>query len=484
MSVTVTRAASLLSTLCCLLALSGAVAAPATKPAPAPLSVTLQAEAWSGDLDGMLQRRYIRVLVPYSKTLYFVDLGGAQRGISFEFMRAFEESLNSKRGSGKLRVHAVFIPVSRANLLPLLIAGKGDVAAANLTITPERQKLVDFVVPGATGIREVFVTGPGAPRLTSLDDLAGKDVYVNRATSYYEHLVELNRTFRQRGLAPIRLREAPGHFETEDVFEMLNAGLVKIAVADHYMAQLWRQVLPGIQVREDLVLHAGGEIAFAVRKNSPKLKAELDAFTRTHAKGSMFGNVLLKRYLGQTRWVKNATSEQELRKFNQLVGLFRKYGERYDVDWLLMAAQGYQESQLDQARRSQVGAIGVMQVMPATGRELDVGDITQLEPNVHAGVKYMRFMVDRYYRDEPMDALNKALFTFASYNAGPARIRSLRREAQERGLDPNVWFDNVERVVADRVGRETVQYVSSIYKYYIAYTLVQEDVAADADAAR
>jgi membrane-bound lytic murein transglycosylase MltF len=463
---------------CGVLVLRHAAAAPATTPESAPLSITLQAESWSGDLDGMMQRRYIRVLVPYSKTLYFVDLGGTQRGISYEFMRAFEENLNSKQANGKLRVHAVFIPVTRANLLPLLIAGKGDVAAANLTITPERQRQVDFAVPGATGIREVIVTGPGAPRLTSLDDLAGKDVYVNRATSYYEHLVELNRQFLKRGIAQIRLREAPGHFETEDVLEMVNAGLVRIAVADHYIARLWQQVLPGIQVREDLVLHAGGDIAFAVRKNSPKLKAELDAFTRTHAKGSMFGNVLLQRYVGQTRWVKNATSEQELKKFNQLVNLFRKYGERYDVDWLLMAAQGYQESQLDQARRSQVGAIGVMQVMPATGRELDVGDITQLEPNVHAGVKYMRYMVDRYYGKEPMDALNKALFTFASYNAGPARIRALRKEAQQRGLNPNVWFDNVERVAADRVGRETVQYVSSIYKYYIAYTLVQEDVAA------
>ena len=443
-----------------------------------PLVIKLHAEAWAGDLDGMMKRRYIRVLVPYSKTLYFVDLGGTQRGISYEFMRAFEERLNRRKGNDTLRVHAVFIPVARANLLPMLVAGKGDVVAADLTITTERQRVVDFAVPGATDISEVIVTGPGAPPLARLEDLAGKDVYVNRATSYFEHLVALNAKFQAQGLAPMRLREAPGHFETEDVLEMLNAGLVRITVADQYIAKLWHQVLPAISLRDDLVLHAGGDIAFAVRKSSPQLKAELDDFTRTHARGSMFGNVLLQRYLGQTRWVRNATSEEELRKFNRLVALFRKYGERYDVDWLLMAAQGYQESQLDQARRSKVGAIGVMQVMPATGRELDVGDIRQLEPNVHAGVKYMRFMVDRYFGSEPMDALNKALFAFASYNAGPGRIRSLRKEAQARGLNPNIWFDNVERVVADHVGRETVQYVSSIYKYYIAYTLVQEDVAA------
>jgi membrane-bound lytic murein transglycosylase MltF len=138
-----------------------------------------------------------------------------------------------------------------------------------------------------------------------------------------------------------------------------------------------------------------------------------------------------------------------------------------------MAAQGYQESRLDHSARSHVGAIGVMQVMPATGAELRVGDITMLEPNIHAGVKYLRTMVDRYYAKEPMDDLNKALFAFAAYNAGPGRVRQLRREAAARGLDPNVWFNNVERVAAERIGRETVTYVSNIYKYYVTYLLIQ-----------
>jgi membrane-bound lytic murein transglycosylase MltF len=142
------------------------------------------------------------------------------------------------------------------------------------------------------------------------------------------------------------------------------------------------------------------------------------------------------------------------------------------VDYVLMAAQGYQESGLDQSAKSHVGAIGVMQVMPATGKDLAVGDIRQVEPNVHAGVKYFRFMMDEFYKDEPMDEINKGLMTLASYNAGPGRIRQLRAETARRGLDPNIWFGNVERVVSERVGRETVQYVSNIYKYYVAYRLV------------
>jgi len=457
-----------------LLAVPLAIGAPAASDPP--LSIDLQQQPWTGDLPGMIKRRVIRVLVPYSRTLYFVDLGGTQRGMSYDFMRAFEDDFNRRLGRGDLRVHVVFIPVSRARLLPLLTGGQGDVVAANLTITPERSKLVDFTTPVARDVSELIVTGPGAPPLATLDDLAGKDIYVSRATSYYDSLVALNQQFLSRGLAPIRLRVAPGNFETEDILEMANAGLVNIVVADGYIARLWRQVYPNISVHEDLVVHRNGDIAFAIRKGSPQLKAQLDDFTRNHGQGSEFGNVTLQKYLGQTRWVQNATSEQELKKFNTLVALFQKYGQQYDIDWLLMAAQGYQESQLDQDRHSAAGAIGVMQLMPATADKLQVGDITQLEPNIHAGVKYIRQIVDQYYQDEAMDRLNKVLFAFASYNAGPARIRSLRTEAQRLGLDPNVWFDNVERVAAYRIGRETVQYVANIYKYYIAYTLVQDDV--------
>lgn len=441
-----------------------------------PLSIELKADVWRGDLDAMAARRAIRVLVPYSRTLYFVDFGGAQRGISYDFMHAFEDALNKKLGRDALRVHVVFIPVSREQLIPMLVAGKGDVVAANLTITPERSRLVDFVTPAATGVKEIIVTGPGAPVLHSLDELAGLQIYVQPSSSYYQSLTALNDRLRARKLAPIRLRDAPGRFESEDLLEMANAGLVPIVVADDYLAHFWKQIYPNLTVHDDLQLRTEGDIAFAVRKDSPKLKAELDAFTLTHRQGTLFGNVILRKYLQQTRWARNAISEEELRKFNTMVGLFRKYGEQYRIDWLLMAAQGYQESQLDQSRRSDAGAVGVMQLLPATGRQMQVGDITELEANIHAGVKYVRFMVDTYYRDESMDSLNKILFAFASYNAGPERIRALRHEAADLQLDPDVWFDNVERVAAARIGRETVQYVSNIYKYYIAYSLVQDDV--------
>jgi len=455
----------------------------AAKSAEPELTIDLKNNIWTGDLDVLTAHRAIRVLVPYSKTLYFVDYGGTQRGLCYDFMRAFEDALNQKLARGNLKIHAVFVPVARDQLLPLLIAGQGDVVAANLTITPARAKQVDFVTPVAEGVQEIIVTGPTAPPLHSLDDLSGKEIYVQPTSSYYESLTRINDGFRARKMAPIKLRNAPGHFETEDTLEMLNAGLVKIVVADDYLAKFWKEIYRNITLHPDLIVRSQGDIAFAVRKNSPKLRAELNEFTMTHRVGTLFGNVDLQKYLQQTRWARNAMSEEEVRKFDTMVGLFRKYGDEYRIDWLLMAAQGYQESQLDQTRPSEAGAIGVMQLTPATGEQMGVGDIQQLDANIHAGIKYVRFMVDTYYADDQLDELNKVLFAIASYNAGPNRIRELRKEAAARHLNPNVWFDNVERVASEKIGRETVQYVSNIYKYYVAYTLAQEDVARNFEKA-
>jgi len=450
-------------------------AAPAGgSPARAKMGLALPSEKWTGDLEGMIKRRMIRVLVVYSKTFFFVDKG-TQRGVAYEAFRKFEEHLNQKLKTRHLRVNVVFIPVSRDELLPALVEGRGDVAAANLTVTEGREKLVDFTDPLLTEVSEIVVAGPESPAVATLDDLAGKEVFVRPSSSYFESLTELNARFKKEGKPEVKLKPAPENLEDEDLLEMLNSGLIKLLVVDSHKARFWKQVFPDLTLHEDVAVRSGGSIAWAIRDNSPKLKAELNEFVRKHGQGTAFGSEIFRRYLKSTKYVKNATSSEEIRKFRELVQFFRTYGDQYSMDWMLMAAQGYQESRLDQNAKSPVGAIGVMQVMPATGKELKVGDIRRTEPNIHAGVKYIRFVVDQYFKDEPMDELNKGLFAFASYNAGPGRVRQLRREAEKQGLDPNVWFNNVERVAAQKIGRETVTYVSNIYKYYIAYKLVQQE---------
>jgi len=435
----------------------------------------LENKPWFGDFDKMVKVRLIRVLVTFSKTFYFLDRG-RQRGISYDLLKEFEKFVNKKLKTKTLKVNILFIPVRRDELIPGLTKGLGDIAVANLTITPERLKQIDFANPLMTGVKELLVTGPSAPPMTGVDDLAGKEVHVRKSSSYYESLAVLNASFGKTGKAQMELVPADENFEDEDLLEMVNAGIIPMIVMDSHKAQFWTQIFDKIQVKSDIAVRTGGEIAWAIRKNSPQLKAVINEFVKGHKKGSLIGNMLLKRYLKSTKYVKNSLSGQEMEKFEAMVLVFQKYADKYDFDYLMMAAQAYQESGLDQSRKSHVGAIGVMQVLPTTAadRNVNVAEIEKLENNIHAGTKYMRFIVNHYYKDEPMDDLNKMLFAFASYNAGPAKVRRLRKKAAAMGLNRNVWFDNVEIAAAQVIGRETVQYVSNIYKYYIAYKMITE----------
>jgi len=437
-----------------------------------PEAVRLLADQpFTGDLDAMIKRRAIRVAVTFNRTHYFIDKG-QERGITYEALKSFENDLNTDLKTGNLKVHVVIVPMSRDQLYPALSTGKVDLVAAMVTVRPELEKLVAFSEPTRTDVSQVVVTGPGAPPIATVDDLAGQEVFVRKPSAYYDTVTRLNEQLKVRGKPAAVIDEAPDVLEDDDVLEMVNAGLAPITVVDDYLAEFWKQIFTNITVRQDITLRSGGRLAVAFRKENPGLQETVNQWIRKHGKGDAFRNVLERQYLQSVKYVKNAAADSERQKLQKVVELFRKYGRQYDLDYLMMAAQGYQESTLDHSVRSPVGAIGVMQVMPPTGKQLDVGDINEIEANIHAGVKYMRFMMDQYFKDEPMDRLNKGLMTFAAYNAGPGRLRQLRRETEQRGLNPNVWFGNVERVASERIGRETVTYVSNIYKYYITYRLL------------
>jgi membrane-bound lytic murein transglycosylase MltF len=430
-----------------------------------------------GDLDAMVARRAIRALVAYSKTFYFLD-GGEQRGLSYEQLQAFEKFVNRRFKTGTLKIHVIIIPVARDELLPALVEGRGDLAVANLTITDQRRRMVDFSAPFLKDVSEIVVSGAKAAPLTRLEDFAGRLIEVRRSSSYYESLQALNKRLRAKNLAPVRIDLADENLEDEDLLEMVNAGLLPAIVMDSHKAHFWKQIFPEITLQEAYPLRTGGEIAWAMRPRSPQLKALVNEFARRHKKGTLLGNIVFKRYLKNTKWVRNALSEKELAKFNAVAGLFAKYAARYDFDHLMITAQAYQESGLDHSKVSPAGAVGIMQLLPSTAasKSVGIGDIRQLENNIHAGVRYLRHIHDTYLADAPMDPLNKTLFAFAAYNAGPGRVMQLRREAARQGLDPNRWFHNVENIAAQRIGRETVQYVGNIYKYYIAYRLAAEKI--------
>jgi len=447
------------------------------KPAPAkPRQLSIEIKPWKGDLDQMLERRVIRVLVPYSRTLYFLDKG-RERGVTADLMREFERYLNKKYAKqlGKRPLTVFVVVTTRDKLLSGVAEGLGDIAAGNLTATEERRKVVDFIAPtDRKPVQELIVTGPASPAVATLDDLSGKTLHVRKASSYYESVVALNGRLKKAGKAPVKIMELPDALEDEDALEMLSVGLLELIVVDDWKARMWAQVLPKIKVREDLVLRAEAYTGWAVRKGSPQLIAAATDFYNEAIKKQGSIDSRLAQYHKRVKQIANNTATGEYKRFEATIKLFETYGAKYHFDPLMLAAQGYQESGLRQDAKSHVGAIGVMQIMPATGKDLAVGDIHQIEPNIHGGTKYMDQLMTRYFPDAKFDDQNRTLFAFASYNCGPGNVSRMRKEAEKRGLDPNKWFNNVEIVTAERIGLETTTYVRNIFKYYAAYRLVLE----------
>ena len=440
--------------------------------------------AWKGDFDGMRTRGVIRVLVPYSRTLFYHDKG-SERGVTATLVREFEKHLLKKYGGkGKIPVTIAIIPTTRDKLMKDLRAGRGDIAAGDITITADRARDIDFSIPIGKPFNEVILSGPSSPPVKTLDDMAGKTVYARPITSYYTHLKDMNRDFAKRKLPQMKIARLPDDLADEDVLEMVNAGLIDFAVADSWLADVWRKPLPKMKIHGDINPATGMQAAWAFRKNSPLLVAEVNDFIKNKINKQGLATVAVRQAKLRALPLKNSRTDAEIKRFGDSIDVFKKYGGQYGFDHLMLSAQGYQESRLDQAARSPVGAIGIMQVMPATGKDMKVGDITKMEPNIHAGTKYMDFILKNFFKDADLDAKNRTLFAFASYNAGPTRIKKLRQEAADKGYNPNLWFDNVERIVAQRVGQEPVLYVRNIYKYYVAYKLAQDAREVQLSSAR
>jgi membrane-bound lytic murein transglycosylase MltF len=330
---------------------------------------------------------------------------------------------------------------------------------------------VAFTDPYIKDVHEIIVTSKDVKGLRNKRDLSNRTVHVVSGSSYVEHLKELNKQFIQEGLKPIKIVKTDEFMESEDLLQMVNAGIFKLMVVDQHIAELWSQVLANIVLRKDLFIHSGGEIAWAVRKNNPKLLEVLNTFARKHRQGTLLGNILLKRYYKNSNWIQNPLTKEEEKKFEKLSNLFQKYAEMYQFDWLKIAALAFQESRLIQNKKSREGAVGIMQIKPATARDknINIKDVYKMENNIHAGVKYLAFLRDRYFDKPHIDPNSRVDFTFAAYNAGPARVNSLRREAEKMGLDPDKWFFNVEYAARKKIGLETVQYVANVNKYYVAY---------------
>jgi membrane-bound lytic murein transglycosylase MltF len=426
-------------------------------------------EKWIGGLDSMIERRRIRALVPYSRMHYYVD-GTERSGLSYDAMQALEAFINERIDS-RHRVQIVFIPTTRDQLLPSLLQGYGDIIATGLTNTPQRQQVVDFSTPLISNTEEIIVSGPTSRLQRDTTALLQTPIYVRSSSSYYEHLMEINDSLAQLEQAQLNIRLLDEQVEDEHLLAMVDEGLIPATLIERNLAEFWSQTLDGLQLHENHILFRGGEVGYAIRKDSPKLKALLDQFVRQNRKGTLMGNILFNRYLQDTSYLAKAYSTAIRERILLTRDLFVKYGKQYELDWLILAALGYQESRLQQSVKSAAGAVGIMQVRPTTAMDpnVNISNIYNLEENIHAGTKYLRYLIDHHYVHPDIDSLNAGLFALAAYNAGPYRIAQLRKAAARQGYDANIWFNNVEIIAAQQIGQETVQYVSNIFKFYTSY---------------
>lgn len=430
------------------------------------LSQDIKAE-WTGDYDAMLAQRRIRVLIPYSKTFFFLD-GGKRHGLAVEWLREFEKQLESDVESKKDRPVIFLIPTRRDQLIPGLVNGHGDIAVANLTVTEERDQLIDFSTPFQSNVSELVVTPGNVRSLETPEALSGMEIHVRASSSYYSSLLALNERLKAKGKPEVEIVQADERLEDEDLLEMVNANLVPAIIIDSHKAAFWVEVFDNIKVHAGAQVRSGADIAWAFRENSPKLKEKINEFAAIAAKGTLLGNILLRRYYKDVSWLERATSDANTKRIRELSGYFKKYGAKYKIDWLLLASLAFRESRLKQSARGPTGAVGVMQIKPATaaGKGVGIENVEESEEaNIHAGTKYIRYLADRYFPGEQVNDFNRILFALASYNAGPARITGVRKET----VNPNVWFDNVEITASENIGLVPVRYVQSIYKYYISF---------------
>ncbi len=432
----------------------------------------------TGDLDELVKERRIRALVVINPIGFFYS-HGKPKGMTYEMLEQLQTYLNKKLKTGTFDVKVTFLPLRPDELGPALRGGIGDVIAQGVVITPGRHRNFAFTTPTKTDVEHIIVTGRELANAQSFDDLGGVDIYVNPLTAAYDRLTKINEDRTEAGKAPLSVKAANRNLLEDDLMEMVNGGLIPATVAMQHRAALWAQVLPNVRLHPQMMVSNDGELAWVVRKNNPELKKLLDEFIEKHGEGTTFGNILLRRYLQNTKWVKNSTSAQEMKKFAEYVEYFKKYGSQYSFDYLMLMAQGYQESLLDQQKRSPAGAVGIMQVIPkyAAPPPINIPDVGKADKNILAGVRMLNNIVTSYFEDPAIDDVNRTLFTFASYNAGPNRIARLRKQAVKEGLNPNKWFGNVELEVARDIGEETVTYVDNIYKYYVAYKLAAESQA-------
>lgn len=432
-----------------------------------------QREVWLGDLDGMLERGQLRVLITFSRTFFF-QANDQELGLNTEILRLYEQFLNDQVILGENKMKFIFLPTPQERLLEDLVAGKGDIAVADIQLIPNQEKQIQLTSPVTMDIQEILVTGPNSPQFKSIFNLSGKTITIRKNSPYAASLQKLNNTLTSIGRKPVTIRFADAFLDDEDLLEMTAAGLLPMTVVDSHLAEFWSHVFHNLKLHNKIALRPAKEITWAIRADAHLLQESISYFKETSYLPQDGHRVLTEYYRKKGGFLKNNLRLSALERYHNTVDLFEEYGEKYNFPSLLLAALAYQESELDTSWLGDTGEVGLMGVNPSgliqEGLEADLKRLRKPEKNIETATHYLRFLIDHYFSSPKTTELNQNLMAIAAYKTSPEQVMAARKRAALAGYDPDIWFNHVETAMQQEEGNDIAQYIRNAYNYFQAYT--------------
>ncbi len=418
------------------------------------------------DLADIRRSGVLRVLINQSRNSSG-EVKGEAIGVEYARLRAFERYLNRGR-SGEQGITLKLIPKAKDQLLAALQRGEGDLVAPGELLDARNARGLVRSRPVVRGVELVLVGRKGGPRYARIEQLSARSLALPPGSAAGPALATLNRRLLERKLAPIVVEWVDPTLAIEDVLEMVQAGIYPVTAVERTIAERWAKVMPRLVIEDRVSLGEPADMHWFARKEASMLRASIDRFLKDYRppenQDAAFERVYRRLY--KVQYPLDRTGRQRLEKVRPVL---QRYATQMELDWLNLAAVAFKESTLDPAARGAGGATGLMQVTQATARSLGVADVHKLDNNVYASAKYLASLRRKYFASPRFNERERMAFTLAAYNLGPQRVQTLRAEARRRGLDPNQWFFQVERVAMATVGMGVVAYVNSVNKYYLAY---------------
>ncbi|MCI5147922.1 MAG: lytic transglycosylase F [Candidatus Electrothrix sp. MAN1_4] len=432
-------------------------------------------EIWLGDLDGILERGQLRVLLSFSPTFFF-QAKGQKMGLSTEILKRYEQFLNDQVVLGDKKMKLVFLPTPQERLLADLLAGKGDIVAADIQIQPAQKKQVKYISPVALEIQEVLVTRPDAAQFKSIFNLSGQKITVRANSPYAASLQELNNTLTSIGRKPVVIQEADPFLKDENLLEMTAAGLLPMTVIDSHVGKFWSTILHNIQLHKKIALRTAKELTWAIRADNILLEESIKYFKKNDYFPQNAHQALTEYYRKRGDFLKNNLELGPLEHYQSMQAFFEKYGKKYHFPPLLLAALAFQTSEFDPEFIGKNRAVGVMGLDPSAilqeGLKTDLKKIREPAYNIETAARYLRFLIDRYFSSPTLSKLDQTLMALAAYKANPEQVTAARKKAALAGYNPDIWFNHTENAfLSEDLGeyKNIAQYVGNIYKYSKAY---------------